>query len=225
MWVLKQISRVTRTKEEAKASYDQQSKWYERLTGPFERKFKLKGLQELDVKEGEIVLEIGFGPGQCLVLIAESVGEKGKVYGIDISEGMYNQAKLKLSKAGLQKRVKLELGDATKLPYESSFFDSIYMSFVLELFDTPEIPVVLKDCIRVLKKGGRIGVVSLLKKENSNIVVKLYEWFHNRFPKYVDCRPIYVHEALEKADFKIQKTLEMSMWGLPVEVVIAEKIK
>ncbi|HZK92990.1 MAG TPA: methyltransferase domain-containing protein [Prolixibacteraceae bacterium] len=219
-----QISRVTRSKEEAKASYNMMSKWYDMLASSAERKYKDTGLQKLCAKEGEVVLEIGFGTGHCILALAQSVGSSGRIYGIDISEGMCDIARSRIKKAGLSERVKLECGDAVKLPFEANLFDAIFMSFTLELFDTPEIPAVLNDCKRVLRTGGRICVVAMSKKGKANVMIKLYEWLHKKFPKYVDCRPIFVQKTLEDTDFQILDITEMSMWGLPVEIIAAKKV-
>jgi ubiquinone/menaquinone biosynthesis C-methylase UbiE len=217
------ISRVTRTKEEAKASYDKMSRWYDLLAGCSERKYTAKGLEKLRVKEGETVLEIGFGTGNCIVALAQSVGNSGKVYGIDISEQMLNITLSRLKKAGLSERVKLTCGDAAKLPFKAAFFDAVFMSFTLELFDTPEIPTVLHECQIVLRSGGRICVVALSKQRQIGVMVKLYEWAHRKFPNYVDCRPILVQKMLAEANFHIFDITEMSMWSLPVDIVVANK--
>ena len=219
-----QISRVIRSKEEAKASYDKMSKWYDILSGCFEKKYRDAGLEKLNAKEGEIVLEIGFGTGHCILALAQSVGNSGKVYGIDISEGMCNITRSRVKKAGLSERVELMCGDAAKLPFEANFFDAIFMSFTLELFDTPEIPIVLHECQRVLRNKGRICVVAMSKKGKTGLMMKLYEWMHEKFPSYVDCRPIFVQKMIEDAGFQLLDVTVISMWKLPIEIVTAKKI-
>lgn len=218
-------SQVARTKEEAKASYDKLSRWYDILAGFSEKKYKEVGRRKLNVKSGEKVLEIGYGTGQCIVPLAQSAGIFGKVYGIDLSDGMFRVAKSKITKAGLSERVELMCGDATELPYSENSMNAIFMSFTLELFDTPEIPIVLQQCQRVLCSGGRIVVVVMAIKKESNLMVMLYNWAHETFPQYVDCRPIYVQKALEEADFLIEDATEMSMFGLPVDIVLARSKK
>jgi demethylmenaquinone methyltransferase/2-methoxy-6-polyprenyl-1,4-benzoquinol methylase len=55
------VSRVTRSKNAAKDSYDRLSKWYDLFASPFEEKFIDSGLQKLHAAPGETILEIGFG--------------------------------------------------------------------------------------------------------------------------------------------------------------------
>lgn len=215
------ISRVTRSKEEAKASYDKISKWYDVLAYT-DRKYGYHGLKKLCVKEGEVVLEIGFGTGHAIQTLARTTGNSGKVYGIDISQRMYDIVQARIKRVGLSERVNLQCGDAAKLPFKTNFFDAVFMSFTLELFDTPEIPTVLHECKRVLRSGGRICIVALICKKKK-ISVRLYEWFHRKFPKFVDCRPIFVKKELEDVNFQILNIEEMSMWGLPIGIVLAKK--
>ncbi len=215
------VTRVDRSRQSAKTAYDRLSQWYDLIAGSSEKKFADAGLRKLDVQTGEKALEIGYGTGNSLVALAAGAGTTGRVCGIDLSNGMAQVAQRKLKKSGLSARVGLQCGDAVHLPYPDDFFDAVFMSFVLELFDTPELPLVLRECQRILRSGGRIGVVSLSKKET--LPVKLYEWFHLRFPAYVDCRPIFVRETIAEAGFHIADVEERSMWGLPVEIIIARK--
>jgi ubiquinone/menaquinone biosynthesis C-methylase UbiE len=217
------VSPVQRSKAEARAAYDKMSRWYDVLAGSSERKFVHLGLEKLAALEGEVILEIGFGTGDALLALAQAAGASGRVYGIDISEGMLNVAREKLEAAGLAERVELRLGDAVQLPFGDRFFEGIFMSFTLELFDTPEIPVVLAECRRVLGSEGRLAVVAMSKKGAGGPMLRLYEWTHRKLPKYVDCRPIFVRKALEDVGFQVIDSEVRSMWGLPIEIVVAKK--
>ena len=203
--------------------YDRISPVYGYLTRAFERKPAEMALGRLSLEEGETVLEIGFGSGYCLQRIAESVGKTGKAHGIDISWGMLAVTKRGLDKAGLTDRVQLYRGDAANLPYGDNTFDAAFMSSTLELFDTDEIPRVLEEVKRVLKLGGRLGVASMSKANGESALLRLYEWAHKKWPKYVDCRPIYVEQSIRDAGYEIRTKERVKLFGLPGEIVIAEK--
>jgi demethylmenaquinone methyltransferase/2-methoxy-6-polyprenyl-1,4-benzoquinol methylase len=214
---------VPKRKEEAKRFYDRISGVYGYLTGAFERKYAEMAVERLSVGKGETVLEIGFGPGHCLKRMAESVGQTGKVYGVDISSGMLEVTRRRLDKARLMDRVELYCGDAASLPYGDNTFDAVFMSFTLELFDTPEIPMLLGEVKRVLKPGGRIAVASMSKENGESLLLRLYEWAHRKWPKYVDCRPIYLEQSLRDAGYEIRKKERAKLFGLPSEIVVAVK--
>jgi demethylmenaquinone methyltransferase/2-methoxy-6-polyprenyl-1,4-benzoquinol methylase len=209
--------------ETARKSYNRMSRWYDLLSNRFEKKFRNMGLELLDAKEDETLLEIGFGTGHSIVALARAVGGTGMVYGIDISDGMLQIAKNRVLKAGLTEATHLERGDAMLLPFKEEFFDAIFMSFTLELFHSTEIPVVLGQCRRVLKKDGRICVVSLSKKEQPGFMIKLYLWAHHRFPGLIDCRPIYIQDDMEEAGFLTTEAKKTKTLGFPVEIVLSRK--
>jgi demethylmenaquinone methyltransferase/2-methoxy-6-polyprenyl-1,4-benzoquinol methylase len=218
------IARVNRSKEDARASYNRLSRWYDLVAGSTEKKYRDMGLAKLSAQPGEAVLEIGFGTGHCLVSLAQAVGASGRVIGLDISDGMLAIAKERLQKEGLHERVDLRLGDAADLNFiEAGSLNGVFMSFTLELFDNPEIPRVLAECRRILKPGGRLAVVSMTKTTPPGMAVRIYEWFHEHTPNYADCRPIFARQSIEQAGFVIRDVSISSMWGLPVEIVLGVK--
>ena len=216
------ILRVLQSKDETRAFYNKISAVYDLLAEHSEGPVRQAGLDKLALAPGERVLEIGFGTGHCLVQMARAVGPEGKIFGIDLSEGMRAQAADRLEKQHLIDRVELSRGDATHLPFPDDTMDAVFMSFTLELFDTPEIPKVLAECRRVLRTGGRIGVVAITREGKDSLAVEAYEWTHQHFPNLLDCRPIFVRRALEDAGFSIADATIAHMW-VPVEIVVAEK--
>ncbi len=217
------IGRVTRSKREAQVTYDRVSRWYDLVEGGWETRARRMGLRKLAARASETVLEIGFGPGHSLVELAQAVGPSGRIYGIDLSPQMRDLAQNRVERSGLGERVDLRCGDAVQLPLAANSCDGVFMSFVLELFDTPEIPRVLAECRRVLRVGGRICVVSLSMEGRPSRMRELYIWGHEHWPALLDCRPIYVTRALQAAGFQNADTTMISLWGLPVEIGCAFK--
>lgn len=215
--------RVSRSKREAQANYDRIARWYDLAEGFWERKLRSAGLRKLGASDGEMNLDVGIGTGHETSTLARSVGESGRVVGIDLSFRMLLTAKSRIEKEGLIGRVGLLQCDAAHLPFKAETFDCIFMSFTLELFDTPEIPFVLEELMLVLRPGGRICIVSLSRSGGRSLARDLYERVHDRFPIVVDCRPIFVRRAMEEAGFEVIDATQDSIWGLPVETVLAER--
>lgn len=200
------IIRVKASTEEIKTIYSKFSK-ISRFFEGLGNRLRERALKLLKIKEGEVILEIGFGRGNALVKLANKTGEEGKVYGIEITPEMRRIATNKVIKENLKQRVILREGDAKNLPYKENRFDIVYIENTLELFDTPDLPIVLNEIKRVMKAFGRLCVVSIPKKDRENSFgVKYYEWIHKLFPKYASCRPIYIKDILKEAGFFIQES-------------------
>lgn len=215
------FSRVYRPVQEAEEYYSRLSRIYDGLASS-EKKFIRQGLELLDPRPGERILEIGFGTGYAQQYIARAV-QGGSSIGLDLSIGMGEVAQNRLKSAGLWDQVSLVRSNTLPLPFQSHYFDGIFSSFTLELFDSPLIPNVLAECQRALKPGGRLVVVSLSKDRPLGLMGRIYESFHDRFPTWADCRPIPVRHLVEEAGFRIDESQVKSMWGLPVGILLAFK--
>lgn len=216
----------TQSTDPTRSFYDRISRVYDLLADHSEHEARVAGLEALGARPGEAVLEIGFGTGHALVDLAHSVGPAGRVCGIDLSPGMRTVAERRLDEAGLREQVELETGDARALPWDDASFDAVFLAFTLELFEPEDIPRVLAEVRRVLRRGtgggaGRLGLVSLTAGEHPGPIVELYRWLHRHFPHFVDCQPIDAAGWLEGSGFAIQTERELSIWGLPVAVLVA----
>lgn len=216
------VLRVLGSREETKAFYNKIAGVYDLLAERSEQPIRREGLVMLDASAGETILEIGFGTGHSLIDLAEAVGPSGRVLGIDLSEKMVQASEKLVRDKGLDGRIELQCADALHLPYDDGTIDGVFMSFTLELFDTPEIPTVLAECRRVLKAGGRIVVVGMSRVSPDGLMTEIFEWTHRHFPNYLDCRPILVRQALEDAGFEVTGHKIAKMW---ISVEIARGVK
>lgn len=215
------VAPVTTTRTQTRAVYDRIAPLYQLLEGLWGQAAVARGLAALDARPGESVLDVGCGPGFALVHLARDVQPHGRAVGVDLSLRMCEVASRRIRRAHLTAVAAVVESDAARLPFGSGSFDAGLMSFTLELFDTPEIPEVLSEIRRVLRVGGRIGVVALTRAGPASRGRRLYECAHERLPRLVDCRPIYPERSLTHAGFDVTTSHRVSLWGLPVDVVVA----
>lgn len=117
------------------------------------RAYKRRLLELLDVQAGQTALDVGCGPGTDLAALAERVGDRGSVIGVDRDAAMLAQARARTE--GLP-RVELREGDAHALPVESDSVDRAKIDRVL--MHVAEPADVLAELRRATRPGARIGL-------------------------------------------------------------------
>ncbi len=116
----------------------------------------------VELKPGEIVLDLGCGGGLDLYFYAKAIGSRGKVYGLDISEDMVNRAKENMKKTEME-NVEIHRGESDNLPFNDNFFDVVTSNGIYNL--SPEKEAAMREVYRVLKPGGRTVFCEIVLKE------------------------------------------------------------
>ena len=143
----------------------------------------------VELRPGEVVLDLGSGGGIDVLLSARRVGPGGKVYGLDMTDEMLALARENQRKAGVS-NVEFLKGDIERIPLPDASVDVIISNCVINL--AADKRRVLAEAFRVLKPGGRFAV--------SDVVVRgtMPPEVRRSMELWVGC----VAGALEEEEFK-----------------------
>jgi len=114
------------------------------------------------VKEGMKVLDVGCGPGFFSVEIAKMVGNSGKVFSVDLQEGMLQKVKNKISGTTLEERINLIKCEQDKIEVPEK------VDFILAFYMVHEVP----------NKDGLFNTLRNILKEKGELLIVEPKFFH-----------------------------------------------
>jgi ubiquinone/menaquinone biosynthesis C-methylase UbiE len=127
--------------------------------------FKKRIPKKKDMK----VLDVGTGFGSVLTFLVKNLPKTSKVWTVDPSEEILGNVKKKLTEEGLDSRIPIEFvqADASKLNFDDNYFDVVVSAMVLHHLS--DLEAVLKELVRVVKKGGKIMLADYVPKAGSSL--------------------------------------------------------
>lgn len=122
--------------------------------------WRKKALKLLRPVNPQKILDVATGTADMAILAQKVLGPVN-VTGIDISDGMLDQGRIKIKKLGLDNHINLLNGDSEAIKFPDNSFDAVMVAFGVRNFQ--HLDKGLAEIRRVLKPGGRLVVLEFSK--------------------------------------------------------------
>jgi arsenite methyltransferase len=167
----------------------------------------------LELRAKDMVLDVGFGGGYSLTVMAGKV-TRGKIVGVDYSREMVRSAAHLVQQKRLDSHVSVQWGDVAKLPFAAGIFHRVLT--VNSLYYWPDLRGSLREIARVMKRRGRLAV-GFRSPESLRPLTRNWE----QFRLY---EPDEVAGIMRQAHFDILRVEHRDAWWvLDTVVVVGER--
>jgi ubiquinone/menaquinone biosynthesis C-methylase UbiE len=116
---------------------------------------------DLELRPGDRVLDVGCGPGRLARVFAERVAPTGEVVGIDAAVEMINRASSQARRR--RAAATFQVGFAQDLPFPDASFDAVGCTLALHHVAENDQQTAVEEMYRVLKPGGRLLIAEFHK--------------------------------------------------------------
>ncbi len=158
--------RVTPYKDSELGKKEQVTKMFDSISGNYDGlnrvisfgidvKWRKRVVAILKEKQPETILDIATGTGDLAINMVQTAANK--IVGLDISPGMLEVGKTKVSAKKLDETIEMVVGDSENLPFAENSFDAVTVAFGVRNFETLEKG--LEEIYRVLKPKGTFVVL------------------------------------------------------------------
>lgn len=171
------------------------------LSAGIDIRWRKQALRLLKESKPQRILDVATGTAD-VALMAENILHPQSVTGIDISDGMLEIGRKKISRASLQQKINLINADSADLPFDTNSFDAVTVAFGVRNFQ--DLEKGLAEILRVLRPGGKLVVLEFSKPK-----IPLVKYFYNFYTKRVaanigsllsknNCAYEYLDESIQK---------------------------
>ena len=129
-----------------------------KLAHPLRKSVLRRAIQTLHLRPDGRILDAGCGIGLPALLLAESIGPKGRVTGLDIEPGFIEYAESLVRETGMEDRLTFRQGSVDDLPFEENAFDLVWSTDCVG-YAPLNTPLILAEIRRVLAPGGRVALL------------------------------------------------------------------
>jgi len=164
-------------------------------------------LELLEVRRGDAILEVGFGPGVTIAQVAKRL-TNGRISGVDPSPVMLRQAWRRNARAIASGHVDLRAAPASALPFADASFDKVASLNSIAFWD--DVECALAELRRVLRPGGRM------------VHVVMPQWLKGD-EAAIEALATAIARAVERAGFRGIQRERRAMWPVRAVAVIASR--
>ena len=206
--------------EDIGSVYDRIAPIYDLWGRLTESKARHRAIELAKIEDGQSILEVAVGTGLAFSEILKR-NPNGTNTGIDLSKGMLARAKKRVSRLP-EANYTLKAGSAFQLDIEDESIDILVNNYMFDLIPFEDMPRIIEEFRRVLKKGGKLILINMT--EGERLGSKLYDVVYTISPRTMGgCRGVKLADRLKKHGFKVEIREYYQQMLFPSEVILARK--